>query len=189
MFATAFVGSGIDDRRVGGPNQLIHNRRRRLSAAQMRPDRGQRHLEEHETGAPEVGRIRALEGLPRESLHARFDLSRLGHHPLLERGRPLAAHEVIPVVQQQEAGRFQIGARPALTAQLHSGTLRHLLSHLLPLRAHCKPQKQSGYLHGTTPNPNSLQNSSGSSRPPQKHFKASSELLRSLYDRSMPVVD
>src|ERR1700691_1752323 len=95
----------------------------------------------------------------------------------------------IPQPAVQNVRTVQIGTRPALTAQLHSGTLRHLLSHPLPLRAHCNPQKQSGYLHSTTPNPNSLQTSSASSRPPQKHFKASSELLRSSYDRSMPVVD
>jgi hypothetical protein len=29
-------------------DQLIHNRRRPRGAAQMRPDRGQRNLEEHE---------------------------------------------------------------------------------------------------------------------------------------------
>lgn len=46
--------SGIYDRRVSGPNQLIHDRRRPLGAAQMRPDRGQRNLEKHETRPPEL---------------------------------------------------------------------------------------------------------------------------------------
>ena len=78
----------------------------------MRADRGQRNLEEHETCSPELRRIRAVEALACKSLYARFDLSRLGRHPLLERVRPLAAYEVTPVVQQQEAGSFQIGARP-----------------------------------------------------------------------------
>src|SRR5690349_17284961 len=104
--------SGIYDRRVSGPNQLIHNRRRPLGAAQMRPDRGQRNLEEHETCPPELPRIRAVEALACKSVPARFDLSRLARHPLLERVRPLAAHEVIPVVQQQEAGSLQIEASP-----------------------------------------------------------------------------
>src|SRR6202042_2822397 len=96
---------------------------------------------------------------------------------------PKAGETLHPIRTPQSAVQHvrtvRIGAHPALTTQFHSKTLCHLLSHLLPLRAHCKPQKQSRYLHSTTPNPNSLRNSSGSSRRPQKHFKASSELLRS----------
>src|SRR6266851_4108273 len=106
------LSAAIYDRRVSGPNQVIHNRRRPLGAAQMRPDGGERNLEEHETCPPELPRIGAIEGLACKSLHARFDLSRLSRYPPLERLRPLAAHEVISVVQQQEASRFQIGARP-----------------------------------------------------------------------------
>jgi hypothetical protein len=42
--AERMSSSSIYDRRVSDPNQLIHNRRRALGAAQMRPDRGQRNL-------------------------------------------------------------------------------------------------------------------------------------------------
>src|SRR5271157_15022 len=113
-FSSTIVG---DDGAIGGPDQPVDEWWRRLAADQVLPYRGDRNLRDQELREAYFLRPILAEDHPRAA-------QRPGLHPLCHFGhafaqffRPFALHEILPVVQQQQARLSEMRARPGRRVQ------------------------------------------------------------------------
>lgn len=91
-----------DDGVIGGADQLIDERWRRLAASQMLLYCGDQHLGKKELSAPQLTRAVATEDQAGKSAHSSLDLSILRGNPVAELLWPARLTEIVSVVEQHQ---------------------------------------------------------------------------------------